>query len=219
MSGLNSLLYLLLNPDFNRVHSLPVNFQPIASPTLSQRSLEQEPISTDTVEMRTALRNRMRQLQMLIYRPYVALLAQEDESTLTPSDLPILLRGSFKCLGFTVEFLRGQPEQVERHYGGWLLSRNIWSASLILTVACNVPAILENLNLDIGSSTQHASHDLVSTPGTDICRIFTIPEAILTAERACLTISKWSCENENLAICAKILASLLAETRRQRTAI
>lgn len=97
--------------------------------------------------MRTVLRNRMCQVHMLIFRPFVAAaLAQsiargqtgprQERRTALP---PALLQGALEALGYATSFLLEQPPAVSRHYGSRLLAPNTWAAGLLCVAAAHLP--------------------------------------------------------------------------------
>ncbi|KAH7018585.1 uncharacterized protein B0I36DRAFT_40951 [Microdochium trichocladiopsis] len=131
--------------------------------------------------MRKILRNRMWQLQTLIYKPFLAAAAASTESSSSSSwsgetraaaatvtrsgqpttslhtegplsSLPALQQGAVKCLIYATSFLLEQPPLVERHYGGWLLARNAWAVALGCLAALQEPT-LQALVLGARSNT------------------------------------------------------------------
>ncbi|KAL2067682.1 hypothetical protein VTL71DRAFT_15778 [Oculimacula yallundae] len=161
--------------------------------------------------MRTVLRNRMWQLQMLIYRPFLASVG--DYEGATPPEA--ILKGGAKCLTYAVTFLTEQPPAVVRHYGSWLLARNAWTAGLSCIAALNEPFMRKYTSgTESGGISMFEDCHLSATPtsGTGNQGIPDDSDLLEAVRRACSILRQWSYESQSLATCEWILSHMLRKT-------
>lgn len=199
-----------------RIETLPPGLRsisPSATPLTSAPLLAESP---GTLEGRTwqYLRNRRYQLLMLLYRPFLSAVVQNPSELerLLQSDTPksdIILRGVSRCIVFSLTFLQAQAGEPHRHYGSWLLARNIWSATLTMIAAVSTPVLchaLDNLRDSYGAvatSTWGQSHPLVAAdlPGDafDLASVLTVCKCAITS------LEYWRFESPSLSEAACLL--------------
>ncbi|PVH98506.1 hypothetical protein DM02DRAFT_45887 [Periconia macrospinosa] len=157
--------------------------------------------------MRKILLNRKTQLHMLVFRPFLEFFAgkQLEVLILPASQREHLLFGAQKCITYTLRFLQRQPRLAERHYGSWLLARNVWSGGLTLVAACNTPTVLKHLSSVPTAMEVNASSESYQLSYSNM---------MSTGELACSLLRQWEHESPSLSHCATILSSLIIETRR-----
>ncbi|CEI70476.1 unnamed protein product [Fusarium venenatum] len=201
--------------------SLPADFRG-TSQLLSENSLATAFNLEQAIKqrMRKVLVDRQGQLLMLVFRPFLAALADTEPDTnrsMTGNDDSALLKGTARYLYFAIRFLVQQNEQPVRHYGCWLLARNIWSTALSLIAACYIPAVVrymdsEDMNdqsIDSVMSLSpmfHGSFAVVSQ-GTFV------QKSLAACKDAYRLLKLWDGESKSLSFCASQLSTLIAETQ------
>jgi hypothetical protein len=204
--------------------SLPPDLQ-----AASQLASEGSPVAASTLEdtikqtMRKVLSDRKGQLLMLVFRPFLAAIADVSHETNRPegqglSNTDPILRGTVKYLYHALDFLSQQREQPVRHYGCWLLARNIWSAALSLVAACYLPDVV--CHLDGGElGNQSFGSPMEASPiayGTPVIRItgdsFT-QSALDACQGACRLLRCWDNESPSLSFCADQLWALVVDAQ------
>lgn len=168
------------------------------------------------LSMRTVLRNRMWQIQMLIYRPFLAAVC-DHENTIPPQ---ALINGALKCLTYSTSFLLEQPKDVVRHYGSWLLARNAWTAGLSCVAALNEPHLHRYIG-KAGFATGErvpSTHDEPASAAPGIIAEHAFPydqeEVISAVERACYILQQWGPESRSLAGCEWVLRLTMKDSIR-----
>lgn len=153
------------------------------------------------------LRNRQIQLLMLIFRPYMAAVAtlSTDTQEAATASVPIeLLDGARFHATHAAQYIEKQPKQLERHYGAWLLARNIWTSALSLLATLNTPILIRHI--------EYKDKDLsIDGQAPEQFRA----RALRAATKAHELIQQWRHESKGLAFCADQLYSLLLNKQRK----
>lgn len=135
-----------------RFISLGVIFrtQPHASTTFDREELVDEHYRH--------LKNRLFQCRMAAFKPFLKAVVQLNSLShdFEGNSDHILLQGAIKCVMISFEFLQAQGPP-RRHYGTWLLGRNMWSASLILVIAMSIATLRDKISQE---------DDSIVTPGS-----------------------------------------------------
>lgn len=191
-----------------RMETLPPDASDdLTSVALRSPGLQNSPLESTRIAMHRVLRNRKGQLLMLIFRPYMAVLAKQH-----PTDgdftMPVsvtLLGGAKRYVYHAINFLEQQPEHLERHYGVWLLARNIWSCALSLITVLHMDVLIEFLISQEVDPTSRAAA-LEGLQGT-------ILSAVASAAKL---LQQWGRESPSLAFCAEQIDCLLLNEKCQR---
>lgn len=154
--------------------------------------------------------NRQCQLRLLIFRPFIAVLAQHHNAHIPPQPLSVLLDGARRYLAYSVEFFNSQSLQPERHYGSWLLCRNLWTTALTILAACNTPALFSRMSSVGGIDSPAASSD--GSQDT-IC---SYSDALSAVGVARTIMSYWVHESPSLAASLNLLVVLVTKTRERQ---
>ncbi|CCT66576.1 uncharacterized protein FFB20_14638 [Fusarium fujikuroi] len=188
----------------------------------SQLSSEFSPGTIETLEqsfkhrMRKVLVDRQGQLMMLVFRPFLAALADAHSDTNEPDAHPdALLKGTAKYLHYTIKFLHQQSEQPVRHYGCWLLARNVWSAAVSLIAACYLPNVIHHMD---SSEPEIQNSDIASpmSQGSVMPTVFggTFSRCALDAcQHAYQQLRLWDKESASLSYCADQLWALIVDAQ------
>lgn len=188
----------------------------------SQLSSEFSPGTIETLEqsikhrMRKVLVDRQGQLMMLVFRPFLAALADAHSDTNEPDAHPdALLKGAAKYLHYTIKFLHQQSEQPVRHYGCWLLARNVWSAAVSLIAACYLPNVIHHMD---SSEPEIQNSDIASpmSQGSVMPTVFggTFSRCALDAcQHAYQQLRLWDKESASLSYCADQLWALIVDAQ------
>lgn len=203
--------------------SLPPDLQ-----ATSQLASEGSPATENTLEdtikqtMRKVLSDRKGQLLMLVFRPFLAAIADSSHEVNRPdghglSNTDPLLKGTVKYLHHALNFLPQQREPPVRHYGCWLLARNIWSTALSLVAACYLPDVICHLNGDgLGNqsfeSPMEASPVMYGTPVAITGDSFS-QSALDACQGACRLLRCWDKESPSLSFCADQLWALVVDAQ------
>ncbi|KAF5700298.1 hypothetical protein FMUND_14382 [Fusarium mundagurra] len=188
----------------------------------SQLSSEFSPGTIETLEqsikqrMRKVLVDRQGQLMMLVFRPFLAALADahSDKNELGAS-ADALLKGTAKYLYYTMKFLHQQSEQPVRHYGCWLLARNVWSAAISLIAACHLPDVIRYMD---SSEPEIQTPDIASpmSQGSFMPTIFGgsfSRHAMDACQHAYHQLRLWDKESASLSFCADQLWALIVDAQ------
>ncbi|KAF5581874.1 ankyrin repeat-containing protein [Fusarium pseudoanthophilum] len=188
----------------------------------SQLSSEFSPGTIETLEqsikhrMRKVLVDRQGQLMMLVFRPFLAALADTDSNTNESGAYPdSLLKGTAKYLYYTMKFLHQQSEQPVRHYGCWLLARNVWSAAISLIAACHLPNVISYMD---SSEPEIQTPDIASpmSQGSVMPTIFGgsfSQHALEACQHAYHQLRLWDKESASLSFCADQLWALIVDAQ------
>lgn len=205
--------------DIRRSNSLPSEFK--ATQYWSPASATTPTTSVETVHqaMSKYLWNRQCQIRLILFRPFVAVLAQHQSDIVPSRILHVLLKGARKYLAFSVEFFNSQSPNPERHYGTWLLCRNLWTTALTVLAACNTPVLFRQMstaNNEDGSgspespaSAHHTASDGAPEP---MC---SYSDALSAVGVARSIMGFWVQENPSVAACLDLLNVLLTKTRER----
>lgn len=165
--------------------------------------------------------NRQCQLRLLVFRPFVAILAQHHNSHIPSERLNVLVDGARRYLGYSIQFFNSQSLQPERHYGSWLLCRNLWTTALTMLAACNTPALFHRMSshgsmgspVAFRSESVNDTHPSPSEASQDsICAY----SDVLSGVSVAMTImGYWIHESPSLAACLNLLTVLLTKTRER----
>ncbi|KAH7229840.1 hypothetical protein BKA60DRAFT_37238 [Fusarium oxysporum] len=186
----------------------------------SQLSSDFSPGTIETLEqsikqrMRKVLVDRQGQLLMLVFRPFLAALADSHyNANESGASTDTLLKGTAKYLYYAMKFLRQQSQQPVRHYGCWLLARNIWSAALSLIAACHLPDVVRYMDTaDPGiqnfDSTSPISKEsaMPSIWGGQFCQ-----KALDACQDAYRQLRLWDKESASLSFCADQLWAFIVD--------
>ncbi|KAK2688956.1 hypothetical protein QWA68_012522 [Fusarium oxysporum] len=186
----------------------------------SQLSSDFSPGTIETLEqsikqrMRKVLVDRQGQLLMLVFRPFLAALADSHyNANESGASTDTLLKGTAKYLYYAMRFLLQQSQQPVRHYGCWLLARNIWSAALSLIAACHLPDVVRYMDTaDPGiqnfDSTSPISKEsaMPSIWGGQFCQ-----KALDACQDAYRQLRLWDKESASLSFCADQLWALIVD--------
>ncbi|RGP78807.1 acid protease [Fusarium longipes] len=206
--------------------SLPADFRSASTfPQAAAHSLDQ----SIKQRMRKILFDRQGQLLMLVFRPFLAALADTgyNDDDLMPgnTDTPgPLLKGTERYLQFALNFLVKQTDQPVRHYGCWLLARNIWSTALSLIAACHIPGVIshmelretESQNLDSAMSTSPMSYESF-VPSASRSSFY--HKALDACEDAHRLLRVWDGESKSLSFCADQLWALIVDAKWHETSL
>ncbi|EWZ80994.1 hypothetical protein FOWG_14996 [Fusarium oxysporum f. sp. lycopersici MN25] len=188
----------------------------------SQLSSDFSPGTIETLEqsikqrMRKVLVDRQGQLMMLVFRPFLAALADaRSDTNESGASADALLKGTAKFLYYAMKFLHQQSEQPVRHYGCWLLARNIWSAALSLIAACHLPDVVrymdagdpETQNYDSTSPMSQGSA-MPSITGGQFSQ-----KALDSCQDAYRQLRLWDKESASLSFCADQLWALIVDAQ------
>lgn len=179
--------------------------------------------------IRKVLVDRQGQLLMLVFRPFLSALADAEHDTDEPmtgnddSKNP-LLKGTARYLHFAIKFLVQQNEQPVRHYGCWLLARNIWSTALSLIAACHIPAVVRYMaseeiisqSIDSGMSLSPMSHESFVS---NLSRGTFVQKALDACQDAHRLLKLWEGESKSLSFCADQLWTLIVDAKWHETSI
>ena len=169
--------------------------------------------------MRKFLADRQGQLLMLVFRPFLAALAndnyQPDESVNVNESM---LKGAAKHVHYAMKFLAQQYQQTTRHYGCWLLARNIWSAALSLIAACHIPAVVSRMDLgEMGSpNTDSVMLDSPMSHGSFAASVYGglfCQKALEACQEAHRLLRLWDGESPSLSFCSDQLWALIVDTQ------
>ncbi|KAH7369202.1 hypothetical protein B0T11DRAFT_71532 [Plectosphaerella cucumerina] len=181
------------------------------SPTTSVESVHQA--------MSKYLWNRQCQIRLIVFRPFVAVLAQHQSDVIPSRILRVLLDGARKYLAFSVEFFNSQSPHPERHYGTWLLCRNLWTTALTLLAACNTPVLFRHMSTANNSDGSGSPESPMSTfnPASDGAAepMCSYSDALSAVGVARTIMGFWVQENPSLAACLDLLSVLLTKTRER----
>lgn len=158
---------------------------------------------------------------MLVFRPFLATLADgnyksPDKEDIQTTTMMPLLEGTSKYLHYAIDFLHQQQTHVERHYGCWLLARNIWSAALSLLVACHTPTVLHYMEEAERKKNHDANGEAHSSAQQGTSGGLFYEAAVDAAEDACTMLRQWEHESRSLKFCADLLFSLVLDARRHK---
>ncbi|KAF5236275.1 hypothetical protein FAUST_6623 [Fusarium austroamericanum] len=210
--------------------SLPADFR--GTPQLRS---EHSPATAFNLEqaikqrIRKVLVDRQGQLLMLVFRPFLSALADAEHDIDEPmagnddSKNP-LLKGTARYLHFAMKFLVQQNEQPVRHYGCWLLARNIWSTALSLIAACHIPAVVRYMaseetisqSIDSGMSLSPMSHESFVS---NLSRGTFVQKALDACQDAHRLLKLWEGESKSLSFCADQLWTLIVDAKWHETSI
>jgi len=169
--------------------------------------------------MRKVLVDRQGQLLMLVFRPFLAAIANDSYQTDESMNVnESLLKGAAKYVHYAMKFLVQQHEQPVRHYGCWLLARNVWSTALSLIAACHVPALVARMNLEemaspntdsimLDSPMSHGSF-AASVYGGSFCQ-----KALEACQDAHRLLRLWDGESPSLSFCSDQLWALIIDAQ------
>ncbi|KAL6415606.1 hypothetical protein AUP68_02171 [Ilyonectria robusta] len=204
-----------------RINSLPACYRGNLQSTPDESPIAPDALAISTKQrMQKDLRNRQGQLLMLVFRPFLATLADgnykspnnEDQTT----TMMHLLEGTSRYLHHAIDFLHQQQTPVERHYGCWLLARNIWSAALSLLVACHTPTVLHHMEEAERKKNHDANRETDSSAQLRNEGGVFYQKAVDAAEGACTMLRQWEHESRSLKFCADLLFSLVLDARRHK---
>ncbi|CAG7557406.1 unnamed protein product [Fusarium equiseti] len=198
-----------------RMSSLPADLrassQPFETSPATAYNLEQ----SIKQRMRKVLVDRQGQLLMLVFRPFLAALAESDESVTTSESL---LKGAARYVHYAMKFLIQQNEQPVRHYGCWLLARNIWSTALSLIAACHIPAVV--VRIDTGEmaspNTDSVMLDSPMSHGSFGASVSGGPfrqKALEACQDAHQLLRLWDGESPSLSFCSDQLWALIVDAQ------
>ncbi|KAL6357234.1 hypothetical protein LRP88_07392 [Fusarium phalaenopsidis] len=199
--------------------SLPADFQALPQPTPDDSRTEEDFFVLLTKQRtQKILRNRQGQLLMLVFRPFLAALADaesEPEASYRSTIRP-LLDGTKKYLYHAMTFLTQQAKEPERHYGCWLLARNIWSTALSLVAAGHIPVVVQHMG-EAELEVQQAGHiNEAYHTSRHVGNAF-YTRALDAAEGACGILRRWENESPSLSFCADQLWALILDLQRHRS--
>lgn len=153
---------------------------------------------------------------MLVFRPFLAALADthsdKNDSSASPD---ALFKGTAKYLYYTMKFLHQQSEQPVRHYGCWLLARNVWSAAISLIAACHLPDVVRYMD----SSEPEIQTPDIATPMSQGSVMSPISggsfsrHALDACQHAYHQLRLWDKESASLSFCADQLWTLIVDAQ------
>ncbi|KAH7267812.1 uncharacterized protein BKA55DRAFT_556610 [Fusarium redolens] len=196
-----------LPADLRAASQLSSDFSPGTIETLEQ-SIKQR--------MRKVLVDRQGQLMMLVFRPFLAALADAHyDTSQSGANTDALLKGTVKYLYYAMKFLHQQSEQPVRHYGCWLLARNIWSAALSLIAACHLPDVVHYM--DVGElEIQNFDSACPTLQGSAMPNIYGgqfSQNALDACQDAYRQLRLWDKESASLSFCADQLWALIVDAQ------
>jgi hypothetical protein len=167
--------------------------------------------------------NRECQLRLITFRPFISLLAQQlPRDGLHEYQLRILYDGARRYLTHALQFIYSQARSPERHYGTWLLARNLFTVALTILSACNTPLLLERMDhtprtpsgMPNWQASPTGSGDMESpaSEGT-VCSYH---DALFAVDKALDIMRHWAGESPSIDVCVEMLSMLLARTRDLR---
>ncbi|KAH7183340.1 uncharacterized protein B0J16DRAFT_322077 [Fusarium flagelliforme] len=199
--------------------SLPEDLRAASQPFESSLATASDLEQSTKQRMRKVLIDRQGQLLMLVFRPFLAALAndnyQPDESINVNESL---LKGGAKYVHYAMKFLAQQYEQPVRHYGCWLLARNIWSTVLSLIAACHIPAVVNRMDLGEMASpnTDSIMLDSPMSHGSFASSVYGGPfcqKALEACQEAHRLLRLWDGESPSLSFCSDQLWALIADAQ------
>ncbi|EXL91302.1 hypothetical protein FOIG_15576 [Fusarium odoratissimum NRRL 54006] len=188
----------------------------------SQLPLDMSPGTVETLEqsikfrMRKVLADRQGQLLMLVFRPFLSALADTTNDTLVNGfNQDALKKGTAKYLYYAMKFLHQQTEQPVRHYGCWLLARNVWSAAISLIAACYLPNVIRYMD---SSEPETQNSDIASpmSQGSVMPNIFGgsfSRHALDACQHAYRQLRLWDKESASLSFCEDQLWALIVDAQ------